>query len=348
MTAKILLVSSFEPWSLGLSYLRAFRRLGHEPICFDMTKEYEKVSRLTKNRYTNRIILPYAAWVMNKKLLKMVKDCKPDLVFIHKGQLIYTETLKEIKANTRAPLFIFNPDDPFNLNRGASSNFIRNSIPLYDCYFIWSKILTSKLKNAGAQRVEYLPFACDPELHYPVPLTERDRKNYASDVVFVGTWDEEREKWLSGLEEHNLAIWGSDYWGKRCKNKFLRYCWKGRILIGEEMAKACLASKINVNVLRLQNKGSHNMRTFEIPACGGFMLHERSDEVLEFFEEGKEIECFSSVEELRDKINFYLKNDNLRIKIAKAGYEKCMRSGYLYGDRVKQVLEVYEKLKSLL
>ena len=59
-----------------------------------------------------------------------------------------------------------------------------------------------------------------------------------------------------------------------------------------------------MNVLRLQNKGSHNMRTFEIPASGGFMLQERSNEVLEFFEEGKEIECFSSVKELKDKINF--------------------------------------------
>ncbi|MFH1702691.1 MAG: glycosyltransferase [Nitrospirota bacterium] len=343
---KILLVASFEPYSLSLSYLRAFKKLDYEPICFDMTEEYEKVSRLTKNRYTNRIILPYAARVMNKKLLKMVKDCKPDLVFIHKGQLIYTETLKEIKANTRAPLFIFNPDDPFNLNRGASNNFIRNSIPLYDCYFNWSKILTSKLKNAGAQRVEYLPFACDPELHYPIPLTERDRKNYGSDIVFVGNWDEEREIWLSDLQGYNLAIWGADYWKKRCKNKFLRSCWKRRTAIGDEMAKVCLSSRINLNILRLQNKGAHNMRTFEIPACGGFMLHERSDEVLEFFKEGKEIECFDSVKELKDKINFYLNNENLRTKIAKAGYERCMRSGYLYIDRVRQIFNVYEKLKS--
>jgi len=344
---KIFLISSFEPWSLGLSYLRAFIKLGYEPVCFDMTEGYEKASQFTKNRYTNRIIFPYAAWVMNKKLLEIAKNCKPDLIFTHKGQWFFPKTLKKIKADTQALLFVFNPDDPFNPNRGASSKFIRDSIPLYDVYFIWSKTLMSKLAYAGARRVEYLPFACDSELHYPVSLTAEDRKTYGCDVVFVGNWEEERERGLSGLEEYNLAIWGADYWKKRCKNKFLRSGWKGRVLIGEEMAKACLASKINVNVLRLQNKGSHNMRTFEIPACGGFMLHERSDEVLEFFEEGKEIECFSSGEELKDKINFYLKNDNLRINIAEAGYEKCMRSGYLYIDRVKQILRVYEKLKGI-
>jgi len=301
---RILLVSSFEPWSIGFSYLRAFKKLGYEPICFDMVEEYAKSSLFTKNRFTNRIAFPFAAKKMNKKLLKIAKGCKPDLVFVHKGQFIYPETLKEIKANTQAPIFIFNPDDPFNPNRGASNNLIRNSIPLYDCYFIWSKMLIPKLKNAGAKQVEYLPFARDPELHYPVPLSKDDINAYSSDVTFIGNWDKERERWLSALGGYNLAIWGADYWNKRCRNKFLRSRWKGRVLIGEEMAKATLASKINLNILRLQNKGSHNMRTFEIPACGGFMLHERSDEVLEFFEEGKEVECYGLVEELKIRLSF--------------------------------------------
>jgi spore maturation protein CgeB len=176
-------------------------------------------------------------------------------------------------------------------------------------------------------------------------LTEEDLKIYQSDIVFVGNWDKEREKWLSGLMGYNFAIWGADYWKKRCKNKFLRLSWKGGTAICEEWNKVVQSSKINLNILRLQNKGSHNMRTFEIPASGGFVLHERSGEVLDFFEEGKEIECFGSVEELKDKVNFYLNKDHLRTKIAKAGYEKCMRSGYLYIDRVTHVLKVFEKLR---
>ncbi len=345
MKIKILLVSSFEPWSLALAYLRGFRKLGYETTCFDMTAEYGKASWFTKNRYANRVVFPYAAGVMNKKLLETVKNCNPELIFIHNGQWIFPETLKKIKVNTQALLFNFNPDDPFNPSRGVSSKFVRNSISIYDAYFIWSKTLIPKLKRAGAGRVEYLPFACDPELHYPISLTEEDRRIYGSDVVFVGSWDEEREKWLSELEGYNLAIWGADYWGKRCKNKFLKSCWKGQTAIGEEMSRIVQSSKINLNILRLQNKGSHNMRTFEIIACGGFMLHERSDEVIGFFNEGKEAEYFNSVAELKNKIKFYLSNDNLRRRIASVGHEKCMKGSYLYGDRVKQILTVYEKLR---
>lgn len=344
MKKNILFVSSFEPGNLGSSYLSAFRQLECELVCFDMVQEYEKASWLTKNRYTNRIICPYAAGVMNKKLLGVVKNYNPGLIFIHKGQWIFPETLKKIKTNTQALLFIFNPDDPFNPNRGASSGFIRNSISIYDVYFIWSKALIPRLEQAGAKQVEYLPFASDPELHYPVTLTEEDRKNYGSDIVFIGNWDKERERWLSALEGYDLAIWGADYWIKRCKNRFLRSCWKGRTAIGEEMSRITQSSKINLNILRLQNKGSHNMRSFEIPACGGFMLHEIGDEVPGFFEEGRDAAYFDSAEALKDKIRFYLNNDKVRVEIAKSGYEKCKRNGYLYHDRAKQVLMVYEKL----
>jgi spore maturation protein CgeB len=77
------------------------------------------------------------------------------------------------------------------------------------------------------------------------------------------------------------------------------------------------------------------------------MLHERSDEVLEFFQEGKEIECFATVKELKEKIDFYLKNEELRIRIAEAGYRRCVQSGYLYADRAKRLLEVYHQLRGL-
>ena len=90
------------------------------------------------------------------------------------------------------------------------------------------------------------------------------------------------------------------------------------------------------------------MRTFEIPACGGFMLHERSAEALGFFEEGKEAEFFGSEGELKDKIGFYLKNETLRMNIAKAGYQRCLKSGYLYTDRARQILKIYDELRGNL
>ena len=80
----------------------------------------------------------------------------------------------------------------------------------------------------------------------------------------------------------------------------------GRAVYGGELARVFGASKVSLSFLRRANRDLHTSRTFEIPACGGFQLSERTEEVLNFFEEGKEIECFSSLDELKDKITYYL------------------------------------------
>ena len=77
----------------------------------------------------------------------------------------------------------------------------------------------------------------------------------------------------------------------------------------------------------------------EIPAGGGFMLAERTDEHLRLFEEGREAAYFSSHNELVDKIRYYLANESERARIARAGYERCIRDGYSFDNRIREIVE---------
>ena len=70
------------------------------------------------------------------------------------------------------------------------------------------------------------------------------------------------------------------------------------------------------------------------------MLHERTEEVLEYFEEGKEIACFDGESELVDKVAYYLNNEEERIAIAQAGYERCINENRL-ANRAESILEKY-------
>ena len=236
----------------------------------------------------------------------------------------------------------FNPDNPFNLNPATSNDLIRKSIPLYDHYFIWGKFLVPKLKDAGAKNVEYLPFAYNPDLHYPVTVGENEEKVYGSDIAFIGSWDRERESWLKHLADYDLAIWGNGWKNINLFSK-LKIRIKNKAVMGEEFSKVCNASKIILNLVRKQNNNAHNMRTFEVPACKGFMLTTRTKEQCEFFKEGKDIACFETPEELTIKIKEYLLNNEIRKKFSEEAYKKVQSHTYI--ERAKVILGICKSLE---
>lgn len=331
---KILLMGSFLPEGLELSYEKAFRELSCEVRRFELN-------------FVSRFLIPYYEYIMNKKIFDSLNTFNPDLILVMKGHSLWPRTIRKIKELKRGSLiFCFNSDNPFNLVYfGASNRNILKSIPYYDCYFIWARSLVSKLKNTGINKVDYLPFGFDPDLHYPINPVSREKTLYYNDLVFIGNWDKEREGWLKHLKDFDLGIWGGDYWRWRCRDKDLRRLWRKKAIYGEEMSKVLNSSKISLNILRLQNKGSINMRTFELPACKVFVLAERSLEAKEFFQEDKEAVYFSTPEELRDKAKYYLRHEEERNKIAQAGYRRCVTSGYSYLERAKKILEVYKEMK---
>jgi len=81
-------------------------------------------------------------------------------------------------------------------------------------------------------------------------------------------------------------------------------------------------SKIVLNFIRRQNMTSHNMRTLEVPASKAFLLTERTvEQAEELFSEGESVACFISLDELVEKIDYYLNHNEERDKISKNSWE---------------------------
>ena len=66
------------------------------------------------------------------------------------------------------------------------------------------------------------------------------------------------------------------------------------------------------------------LRDFEVPLAGGFYLVERVAEYEEFFRPGVEVETWETVDELIDKIRYYLDHDAERRQIAEAGRRRAV------------------------
>lgn len=111
----------------------------------------------------------------------------------------------------------------------------------------------------------------------------------------------------------------------------LKRCHRGIVDYHKQMPLVFAQSKINLNVSLRSIHSGIPLRVLDIMACGGFVLTNRQPEILEYFENGREIVTFGSMEECLDKIAYYLEHEEERQKIAamgqlivrdKFGYEK--------------------------
>ena len=95
-------------------------------------------------------------------------------------------------------------------------------------------------------------------------------------------------------------------------------------------------SKINLNLL---GGGNDCYRVWEVLGVGGFLLNQTSDlTIIPPLEDGVNCALFSSKREMIDKIDFYIKYDDIREQITKNGYEFVMRNHTCY-NRMKFIID---------
>jgi spore maturation protein CgeB len=224
-------------------------------------------------------------------------------------------------------------------------------LPLYDHIFTTKSWGIADMESQlGVKSASFLEHGFDPEIHRPLTLSDDDRAYYGCDVVFVGTWSPKKEALLADLRkrlpEVRLKIW-CIYW-ENSRSIALSSCIMGDEIIGEEYSRALQASSICLGILSEQRKGASSgdlitSRTFNIPACGAFMLHERNKESVRYFKENEEAAFFGSAEELAHRVQFYLQHEDKRAAVARQGRERCLRSGYCLDDRMTQVVGWFDE-----
>ena len=286
----------------------------------------------------------------NEKLLASVGREKPQLVWIDKGMCITSRTLqtiRDLQPNTQT--VHYSPDD-----MGGRHNQTRqylDGIPLYDLHVTTKSFNVRELYGRGARAVLFVNNAYSADTHRPIEISPEERLSLGGPVGFIGAFEEERAEAMRFLAENGVPVriwggWGGGWerWARKHPHSKLRV--ENRAVWGQEYAKAICSFDVNLCFLRKLNRDLQTTRSVEIPACGGFLLAERTEEHLKLFEEGAEAEFFGSRAELLEKCRHYLAHEEERRKVAAAGRARCLRSDYSYDRHVEAVLDRLKELRT--
>lgn len=344
---KILLYGECSALGSGAwCYAETLRELGHEVCTYSdysnvevyqssfAAKAYRKIARQLWEPHRRRHV---------RGLVELAERERPHIVIILKGLHIGPADVIQLKR-TGAWTVVINHDDFFTQNPNNCSKLQRAAIAEYDFVFTTREVNVEELRPFNC-RVEFFPFAYYPRIHRPLRFAESERELWDVDVVFVGTWEKQRGEQLEELVRlvpAKYSIWGTQ-WEKVKRGSPLTRFLHHRPIIMDEMAKAIGGAKVALAFLRKENRDDYTQRTFEIPACNGVLLAERTRRHVQFYNEGTEAEFFEadSNGELVEKVSLLLADKGRRERLRGAGRAVLLRQRHTYKDRLTRLLEIY-------
>ena len=329
----------------GWCYAETLRELGHEVFCADDGVHLQRYRRLDLRALRKVLGSPLERDRRRhaEELVALAERERPEIVIVLKGLHIAAREVEQMRRGG-AWVVNINHDDFFSLNRANRSRAQRDAIPVYDYVFVTREVNVAEVRPFNP-RVEFFPFAYYPRIHRPVPIPEAERERYAVDVVFVGTFERERCGLLERLVEAvpaRYAIWGN-LWERAGRRSPLRPYIRGQAVMMDEMAKALGGAQLALGFLRKKNRDDYTQRTFEIPACGGLLLAERTARQQAFYREGVEAEFFDPTQpdELIAKVRGLLADADRRARLREAGRAALLNQRHTYRDRLERLLEVH-------
>ena len=346
---SMLFVSDSDAKSLNLMY-EAFKDFKDLEIDITYRTKIYSTYYDNKNTFFDKLFfklkLPLDKEHHNLRIISLCKKKNYDYLFISKGNHIKPSTLKKIKKlNKNCKLISWSQDDMYAWHN--RSIYYTLGLKYYDLIVTQKSYNcdANELPNLGARRILLQNKSFLPKIHKP--CNDCAKIKIKHDVLFIGSAEYERFNSMNYLAKNGIKIniygsgWDKQYYKKNAhKNLILNF----KNLINDEYSNAINCSKISLCFLRKINRDQQTSRTVEIPACGGFLMSERTKEQTKLFEEGVEAEYFNSDDELLRKIKFYLKNENKRLNIVKNALLKCKIKNYSYQNRAKEIIEFVNEI----
>lgn len=327
MKTKILLVCPFEDGQSGAFLYDSFIRSNCQVAFFDWRE----------------LVREHGPAIMNKMLIDHVKELKPELTLIIKGYGITAETIKEIRKIHDHKIFGW----IFDITLGGT--MVKDVEPYVwftkelDIFYTMDNDAIPELKELGVN-AKWLPQGCDVNKHQEVMFNAMQRRQFGSDVVFMGSVGgihPNREALLKRIADEgiNLKIYGDVLYPEGKEPDWVKDHHTGFKAVDDIHSLVCGCGKIVLGCDGWpgRDKG-YSLRLYKVLCAGGFYLTTHTKGIEEVFTPGEQLETYKSDDEMIEKILKYLQDDKLREKIAKQGQVEVLKN-HLLDYRIVKMLK---------
>jgi spore maturation protein CgeB len=323
----VCLVDDYGDPNRGLSFeyfniYMGMRQIADEVLLFDFYKVLRERGQVA----------------MNRELVEIVRRERPDVALfaLFKDEFL-ADALDEVRKHTTSVAYFFDDD--------WRRDFIKRWMPHFDFFTTPRRPSYRRYLADGVANAIYSPFGYNPEIY--------DRRDgpMLHDVSFVGGSHPWRVYVMKRLRAAGLpvAVFGP-FWpsGKIEQDAMIDVFARSRINLNLSNSRhwdvRYLASSwraVRTTLKSPKDREQIKARHFEIPACGGFQLTYYCEDLEHHFVIGEEVEIYMGIEDLIDKIRFYLEHETERHQIANAGYTRA-RSDHSVRSRFRDLLQEIE------
>lgn len=223
----------------------------------------------------------------DRHLCETVKEYKFDLVVFSKCNFLSEDVFRVISKATKTCLWFMDPLVSYD-------QVMRKRTGLVDYFCCDKENVLEEARNINENSFHVCE-GFDQEVDMPHDI----EKEY--DVSFIGNTYGTRAETINNI----------DFDTKIINNAY-----------GSAHAQEVSKTRINLN---LCTSAGASDRVYKIMAAGGFLLSNDWKNREKYFTDGKECVIFNDIEDLNKKIEYYLKNPELRKEIASNGFNKVQR-----------------------
>ncbi len=137
---------------------------------------------------------------------------------------------------------------------------------------------------------------------------------------------------------HDVHLYTLDY-GEREAEILKSVKRHGPVSYVNEMPVLFKSSIINLNSSLRSAQSAIPLRVLDVLGCGGFVLTNAQPEIVEYFENDKELVVFRNLEEALELSDYFLEHEDERMSIARSGYEKVKRN-FRYEDKLISMFKI--------